>query len=424
MKQMRMTREAITPVQAACGGRPGHDDLVRLGVVDFNPIQYHTPLYQLMTRRARVKLDVLFLTDNGHLPVVDPGFSVLVKWDIDLLSGYEHRFLATAGRHSQVRRRAAHLASWISAHDAVVIHGYSHPWMLIAALLCRARRVPYLLRGDSTRQGQATGLRRHLRNAVARTVVSASAAGLAIGRLNEEFYQHYGAPRIVWAPYSVDDQRFARPSPVSRVELLSRWGLDARKPVILFCGKLSPHKRPLDLCAAVKALPHQVNTVFVGDGVLAETVRSSLVPGEGVVTGFVNQSELPIYYHAADIIVLPSEMENWGLVVNEAMAAGVLPVVSDRVGAAPDLAAGVGEVYPCGDVPALVTALGRALERVMNPGTRNRVKAHVARYGLDRTAAGFEAAALAVWRPSPVRSLPARPHALPTRIRSRFLNVR
>jgi glycosyltransferase involved in cell wall biosynthesis len=87
----------------------------------------------------------------------------------------------------------------------------------------------------------------------------------------------------------------------------------------------------------VKALAHQVNTVFVGDGVLAERVRSSLVPGEGAVTGFVNQSELPGYYHAADIIVLPSETENWGLVVNEAMAAGVLPVVSDRVGAAPDL---------------------------------------------------------------------------------------
>jgi glycosyltransferase involved in cell wall biosynthesis len=235
---------------------------------------------------------------------------------------------------------------------------------------------------------------------VARKVVSASAAGLAIGRLNEEFYRHYGAPRTVWAPYSVDDRRFARPSPVSRAELLSQWSLDVCKPVILFCGKLAPHKRPLDLCAAVKALSHQVNTVFVGDGVLADRVRSSLVPGEGVVTGFVNQSELPGYYHAADIIVLPSETENWGLVVNEAMAAGVLPVVSDRVGAAPDLAVGVGEVYPCGDVPALVTALGHALERAMDPGTRNRVKAHVARYGLDRTAAGFEAAALAVRRPT------------------------
>ena len=386
------------PIQVAGDDQPGQGSRVRLGVVDFHPIQYHAPLYQLMTRRARVELDVLFLTDDGHRPVVDPGFGVPVTWDIDLLSGYEHRFLTASGRPSPARHRLAHLARWISAHDALVIHGYSHPWMLIAALVCRAQRVPYLLRGDSTPQGQATGLRRHLRNATARTIVSASAAGLAIGRLNEEFYRNYGAPRIVWAPYSVDDRRFAGPSPTSRRELLSRWHLDTHKPVILFCGKLAPHKRPLDLCTAAKELAHDVNVIFVGDGALAEEVRASLMPGQGVLTGFVNQSELPAYYHAADVIVLPSEVENWGLVVNEAMATGVLPVVSDRVGAAPDLVAGVGEVYPCGDVTALVAALGRALTCARDPRTRGRVTQHVARFSLDRTALGFETAALSVRR--------------------------
>ena len=351
-----------------------------------------------MTRRARVELDVLFLTDDGHSPVVDPGFGIPVTWDIDLLSGYKHQFLTTSGSHPPALSRVTRLARWISDHDAVVVHGYSHPWMLLAALLCRTRRVPYLLRGESAPQGQATGLRRHLRNAVARVVVSASAGGIAIGRLNEEFYRQYGAPRIIWAPYSVDDERFAGPPTTSRSELLSRWDLDGHKPVILFCGKLCPRKRPLDLCAAAKALTHDINVVFVGDGVLADEVRACLRLGSGAITGFVNQSELPTYYHAADILVLPSEAEPWGLVVNEAMAAGVLPVVSDRVGAAPDLVAGVGEVYPCGDVTALVGALGRALTCAKDPRTRGRVKRHVARFSLDRTALGFETAALSVRR--------------------------
>jgi glycosyltransferase involved in cell wall biosynthesis len=375
-------------------GRP------RLGVVDFHPIQYHTPLYQLMAHRALIDLDVLFVSDRGPWPVLDSGFGVPVSWDIDLFSGYEHRFLAGSGEASPVWTRTARLGRWISGQDAVVIHGYSHPWMLTAALLCRARRVPYLLRGDSTPHGQAAGLRRRLRDTVAHGVVSASGAGLAIGRLNEEFYRRYGASRIVWAPYSVDDKRFACPAPTSRSELLSRWGLDASRPVVLYCGKLAPHKRPLDLCAAAKALSRAVNVIFVGDGVLADAVRSSLVPGQGAVTGFVNQSELPAYYHAADVIVLPSEVERWGLVINEAMAAGVLPVVSDRVGAAPDLVAGVGEVYPCGDVPALAGALDRALARAPDPGTRAKVKGHVARFSLERTAEGFEEAALAVTRPA------------------------
>lgn len=371
-------------------GRP------RLGILDSHPIQYQTPIYKLLTSRSRVELDVLFLTDDGHVSVLDPEMGVQVAWDIDLLAGYKHQFFTTSGRRSSALSRIARLEQWVSDHDAVVVHGYSLPWMLLAALLCRMRRVPYLVRGDSVPHGQATGLRRHVRNAVARAVVSASSGGLAVGQLNAEFYRRFGAPRIIWAPFSVDDQRFAAPSATPRSELLSQWDLDSQKPVILFCGKLSPRKRPLDLCRAVKAFANDVNLVFVGDGVLANEIRACLRPGSGVVTGFINQSQLPAYYHAADIVVLPSEWEPWGLVINEAMAAGVVPVVSDRVGAAPDLVVGMGEVYPCGDIDLLADALSRALALVNNPETRNRMRQHTAGYCLSRTVTGFEQAVLAV----------------------------
>jgi glycosyltransferase involved in cell wall biosynthesis len=366
----------------------------RLGVLDFKPIQYHTPLYQRLESRGVVGLDVMYLTDGGYRTAMDRDFGVSIAWDIDLLSGYEHAFLARgwAGRLSQT----ATLGRWLTAHDALVIHGYSNPWMLYAIAACRARGIPYLLRGDSLPDGQSAGLRRALRDVIATAAVSGSAAGLAIGQFNEQFYQRYGARKVIFAPYSVDDGRFACPPATGRSELLARWGLPDARPVVMYCGKMYPGKRPLDLTAAIRLLPFQVNTLFVGDGVLADSVRSALVPGEGVVTGFVNQSELPAYYHAADVIVLPSEVENWGLVLNEAMAAGVLPVVSDRVGAVPDLVDGLGETYPCGDRAALAAALSRALARAGTASTRDRVKRHVSRYSLDETAAGFEAAARAV----------------------------
>ncbi len=371
----------------------------RLGVLTCWPIQYHVPLYQRLAKRGNVDLNVLFLSDNGHNPVVDPGFGVTVAWDIDLLSGYQHRFLTSADKSVSLGRTIRLLTKWLSSHDVVVVHGYTNPWMVLAMTICRSRGVPYLLRGDSQPQSQFTGIRRHARNLGARLVVSASAGGLAIGQLNEQFYRRYGARRVIFAPYSVDDERFARPPNCERSELLAQWGLDDDKPVIMFCGKLYPGKRPLDLMTAVKLLPQQVSVLFVGDGELAEQVRASLEPGNGAVTGFVNQSELPSYYHAADILVLPSQAEKWGLVVNEAMAAGVLPVVSDRVGAAPDLVKGVGEIYPCGDVASLAAALARALKRVKNPQTRTQMRQHMARYSLDRTAEGFEEAALAVSNP-------------------------
>jgi glycosyltransferase involved in cell wall biosynthesis len=363
----------------------------RLGVFDLNPIQYHTPLYQRLAARAAVRLDVLYLSDHGLKPVLDPGFGVPVAWNIDLLSGYEHEFLA--GSWSA---RAGQLVRWLRRHDAVVTYGHSNPWMLAAAAACRAYGIPYLLRGDSGPRGQSAGIRGAARYAVARAVVGGSAGGLAVGRGNEQFYARYGAPRIVFAPYSVDNERFAAPPAVGRDELLTRWGLDHRYPVIMFCGKLRQSKQPLDLAAAVARLGPGVSVLFVGDGALAGEVLSLLPPGRGAVTGFVNQAELPSYYHAADILVLPSQSEPWGLVVNEAMTAGVLPIVSDRVGCAPDLVAGLGEVYPSGDVAALTAALRRGLSRIGDPGLAGALRQRVAGYGIDATAAGFEQAVAAV----------------------------
>jgi glycosyltransferase involved in cell wall biosynthesis len=371
-------------------GRP------RLGVLDFHAIQYHVPLYRQLTARGRVELDVLYLRDHGLNPVVDAGFGVAVAWDIDLRSGYRHKFLA-----GSPARRAARLARWLAGHDVVVIHGHSDPWMLLGAAACRATGRPYLLRGDSGPRGQSGGWRGGVRYGVARTVVGGSAGGLAVGRRNEQFYAAYRAPRVFFAPHSVDNDRFAAPPPAARAEVLARWGLDPARPVVMFCGKLRDAKRPLDLAVAVGRLDRPVSALFVGDGTLASQVRDLLGPGRGAVTGFVNQAELPAYYHAADILVLPSESEPWGLVVNEAMCAGVLPVVSDRVGCGPDLVAGLGEIYPCGDVAALTAALTRALARAGDPAAAREARARVARYGIDVTAAGFEQAAAAVTAAAP-----------------------
>jgi glycosyltransferase involved in cell wall biosynthesis len=380
-----------------------NSDAIRLGVLDTHPIQYHIPLYQRLTARGQVELTVRYLHDHGLRPVFDPGFCVPISWNIELLAGYKHDFLPAAKL-----QRVAELTRWVRAQDVVVIHGHANPWMLFAAVLARASGIPYLLRGDSGPEGQSTGIRRGLRHGVARTLVSASAGGLAVGQLNEQFYALFGAPRIIFAPHSVDNERFAEPPETKRDELLARHSLDPKHPVIMFCGKLWPAKRPLDLAAAVARLTEPANVIFVGDGELAAQIRSMLPPGRGAVTGFVNQAELPAYYHAADILVLPSQSEPWGLVVNEAMAAGVLPIVSDRVGAGPDLVQGLGEIFPCGDIAALTAALRRALPRTADPHLATDLRRHVDRYSVEATAAGFEQAAQAAC-PGPVQPANRQP---------------
>jgi glycosyltransferase involved in cell wall biosynthesis len=100
---------------------------------------------------------------------------------------------------------------------------------------------------------------------------------------------------------------------------------------------------------------------MVGDGPQRReceaAVRESRLPIR--FAGFLNQSEIVRAYVATDAVVLPSEGETWGLVVNEAMACGKPALVSDRVGCGPDLVSPgeTGFVFPFGNVQALASLM-------------------------------------------------------------------
>ena len=154
---------------------------------------------------------------------------------------------------------------------------------------------------------------------------------------------------------------------------------------MLFVGKLIQKKRPLDLIAACRRAQSlrpglNFHLLFVGTGDLAEAVRTNCrvvldaagfigAPGStdteappASFLGFLNQTQLPEAYAAADCIALPSEAtETWGLVVNEAMASGLPALVSDAVGCADDLVRSIDPelVFPLGDIEAQARALIR-----------------------------------------------------------------
>jgi len=182
-----------------------------------------------------------------------------------------------------------------------------------------------------------------------------------------ELFRGMGIPekRIVLAPFVVDNdwwiQQAAR---TDRRAVREKWKVPEQSPVVLFCGKLQPWKRPLDLLRAfAKADVAGAFLVFVGDGplrtVLEETAIDLGIADRVRLLGFVNQSQLPGVYRASDLLVLPSEYEPFAVVVNEAMLCGRAVVVSDRVGAAGDLVqpGTTGFVFPCGDIETLARIL-------------------------------------------------------------------
>jgi glycosyltransferase involved in cell wall biosynthesis len=381
-----------------------------LGIVVTHPIQYQVPLFRYMAAQSSIEPLVFFLSDHGLAESFDPGFGRAVKYDVPLLDGYEHRMVRNRSPKPTVT------SSWglfnpslpalirRSHIDALLVHGYSNisHWLAYAAAV--GCKVPYLLRGESRPdRGSVNGVKKIAKRALVGPLVSNAGACLAIGEQNRMFYSSYGASpgRIFFAPYSVETDRFATVGAIgraNRASMLGSLGLEPDVPLVLFAAKLQPRKRPTDVVAAMDKLEQPVNLIIIGDGLLRVEVEKLASERRWMRTlGFVNQSKIAEWYGAADLFVLPSDFEPWGLAVNEAMAAGAVPIVSDSVGCAPDLVTpDVGWVYPVGDVGALATAIEDACRRGALTSRRPAAQLRAEQYGIAATARGIEAGVAAV----------------------------
>jgi glycosyltransferase involved in cell wall biosynthesis len=216
---------------------------------------------------------------------------------------------------------------------------------------------------------------------------------------------------MFWAPYGVDNRWFRLAEPartLARNRVREQIGVTEHTSVFASSAKLIARKRPFDLLDAVARARGQgvpAHALFIGDGeergALERRARAHGIADAVTISGFVNQSELPAWYAASDALVLPSDArETWGLVVNEAMAAGLPVAVSDAAGCAPDLVQpGVnGWTYPCGDVAALTEVVRRlaALGAEGRAALGRQSQAIVGRFGIDVAASATVSAMEAV----------------------------
>ena len=125
---------------------------------------------------------------------------------------------------------------------------------------------------------------------------------------------------------------------------------------------------PLDLVQAfAKANVTNSLLLLAGDGSLKEELQAEVARlgiSERVrFLGFVNQTQLPALYTAADVMVLPSEYDACPVVVCEAMLCGCPVVISDQIRGRFDIVLPglTGDIFPCGDVDALAAVLKRLL---------------------------------------------------------------
>lgn len=350
-------------------------------IVATHPIQYQAPLFRALAASREVELTVGFL-DLPDAARQGVGFGVGFAWDVPLTEGYRWVRLdaEVAGGDAAsgfFGRRWRHPVRDLRklAPDAVLALGWNQWGLLQAWLAARWCGVPLIVRGDSNAKRGRSGWKRGLH----RLLLSLPQRFLAVGASNARFYGDSGVrqERIDLTPHFVDNAFFAtRAAALDRSAQRASWGIGPDDCCLLFAGKFEAKKRPFDLLAAVASLPaglgERVVLLMVGAGPLEAELRAQAQAAGLRVTwaGFLNQTQIPAAYAAADLLVLPSDHgETWGLVVNEAMACGLPAIVSDQVGCADDLVrpGQTGLVYPMGDVAALAKAIASLAS---DPGRR------------------------------------------------------
>lgn len=395
---------------------------LRLAYLVSHPIQYQAPLLARIAREPGLDLTVFFESRLSVAGYHDAGFGREVAWDTPLLEGYVHDFLPTLGDG----RKLGLFWPWPlglarrlrrGRFDALWVHGYAQPHHQVAVLAAKALGLPVLVRDEVWERGVARrpGLRNLLRRATVRWMVAAVDAWLAIGRANAEHLRSWGVPqaRIFAMPYAVDNARFAASAEAADTAALRRELRLGERPVALFVGKLMPRKRVLDAIAAMARLggpaaARRPVLLIAGEGEQRAAAERA-VAAQGLedsvrLLGFRNQSELPALYALAEVLLVPSAHEQWGLVVNEAMAAGTAILASEEVGAAHDLVVEgeTGYRVPLGDVAALAERLGAVMA---DPQTAARMgaaaRARIADWNFEADLRGLKAALAAVCPPVP-----------------------
>ena len=236
--------------------------------------------------------------------------------------------------------------------DCCAVAGYSDPSMLAAIQWCWRHGRPIVLMSDSTAWDAP---RTWWKERIKGQIVAGCDAGFAAGEPHAEYLNQLGMPRAkISLGYDVvDNQHFATGASAARADADARRArLGLPRDYFLATARFIPKKNLPGLLRAY-ATYRRLSTadagspqtpwdlVLLGNGPMRgelESLRESLRLTSYVqLPGFLQYDELPQYYGLAQALIHPSTVDQWGLVVNEAMAASLPVLVSDRCGCASSL---------------------------------------------------------------------------------------
>lgn len=290
--------------------------MIRIALVTNLPPPYRIPIYNLLAKESNIEFYAIFFS------LREPNRS----WDLPEIQCKHHflkeHFINYRGRYIHFNPDIISLLNKISP-DVIINDGFN-PTHLLAFLFSVFKKIPHIPMTDGTDSSERKFS--FLHKSIRKIIYKRSASFISAALGGKRLYASYGIPEksCFQSCLCIDNEKFY---PVDSKETKS---FD-----FIFCSRLEKEKNPEFALQVAHLTAIQLGKkcrfLFVGSGTLETTLKklshqyvNSLVI---VFHGFATQLELPALYRSAYIFLFPTQADVWGIVVNEACAAG-LPVIT------------------------------------------------------------------------------------------------
>jgi glycosyltransferase involved in cell wall biosynthesis len=316
----------------------GMNQTIKVSVLHLMPAPYRIPLFERLLADRRFEARIFF-TDRPSRMRPD--------WSLDSLPHSERVVrlseigvpqVTRGGDKTRLNTQLNRIFDWHP--DVVLIYGYNEPTTFLTASICAAKRIPFVVFAEVSNE-TSWSLRKRVFSPIlgyllrkAAWLVPASMSGVA-------FFEALGCKRekmtvIPCVPDVTNLIEVSKDLSLKKEETKARLGLDGRF-VVLFVGRLIELKGVRELVQAadlVASKAPEISFVVVGYGPLEEYVQDKCSKSDGklIYEGFKTGPPLHEFYSIADLHVMPSWYDAYGLVCPEALSFGVPSVVTSTCG--------------------------------------------------------------------------------------------
>jgi len=324
---------------------------------------YRIPLFNALATSTELELHVIFLAETDPILRRWNVYKEEIRFSFQVLPSWRKRI---GSNHILLNRGMGRALEYVQP-DVILCGGYNYAAAWQALFWARKNRVPFLLWSESHARDMR-GNRPYI-EFLKKGFLRLCSGFVVPGKAANDYLRGFGIEqaRIFTAVNAVDNSFFSHAAKSAReneIQVRAEVGLPER--YFLFTGRLVREKGIFELLSAyaklADVLRRKIGVVFVGDGPCRNEIEheaASISTGLVRFVGFAQREQLPNYYALAEVLILPTYTDPWGLVINEGMACGLPIIVSDVAGCAVDLVTEDwnGKIVPARDAAALAAAM-------------------------------------------------------------------